>query len=227
MPVHQTGCGQALPQILQRASELALTVKNVADVVALGNTTPKLAELINDVGERPTVGIIKAYLVRMNNNIHLPNGLTDDNIQDIAEYLVSDPDVTQWLTLADVRILCKRIEDGAYMRFNNRFGKDDFHYCLGRYCGERRSAHEAQHIQASNEYRAEQTLIDYSDLSYTIDKDGHIKPNPKTNNSPSIAALDKESKARQHRVANTAQVLVATQHLSWNEAVEKAIEICK
>lgn len=148
-------------------------MRSVRDIVALGNATPHLCTLVEQAGETVTRAAIKGYLIAMNDDMHLPNGLTPSNIEDISERLASDPEITHWLTLADVRLLTKRIGDGEYMRFNNRFGKDDFYMCLARYCGERARAHEEKRQQEANEMR--ETMRGAAvNVGYTIGADGQI-----------------------------------------------------
>lgn len=197
-----------------------MTVRNVRDVVALDSSTPKLATLVGEAGERPTMGVIKAFLGRMNDNMHLPNGLTPDNINDIAEYLVTEPEVTCWLTLADVRMLCRRIEDGAYMRLDNRFGKDDFHYCLGRYCGERREEHlrvaqKEQERYLGKTVEGDGTVADA--VAVVRDAIRHVVP------APPRGATKEDDRSR--KVVNTAKVLMQQRGIGWREAIDLAADM--
>ena len=212
-------CEPKLPLALQQASDTAMSVRNVREVVALGSSTPKLAALIAEAGEQPTQGVIMAYLARMVDNMHLPNGLTPDNIRDIAEYLVTEPEVVTWLTLPDMRMLCRRIEDGAYMRFNNRFGKDDFYFCLGRYCGERRSAHEEVARKEQEQYKEKVVADGEVAEAVGIIRDAlrHVVPaEPKACN---------DGDDIQRKVVNTARMLMQTRGLGWCEAIDMAADM--
>lgn len=196
-----------------------MTVRNIRDVVALGSSTPKLATLVGEAGERPTMGVIKALLGRMNDNMHLPNGLTPDNINDIAEYLVTEPEVTCWLTLADVRVLCRRIEDGAYMRLDNRFGKDDFHYCLGRYCGERSEEHQRVAQKERERYLGKTVEDGETAEAVSIVRDAlrHVVPTPPREDTT------EENRAR--KVTNTAKVIMQQRGIGWCEAIDLAADM--
>lgn len=147
-----------------------MTLRSAADVAALRDEH-KLADVVKDEGATVTQSFIMAQLVRMNANLHLPNGLTDDNIRDIAVRLTTDPEIVYWLTIPDVCVLLRRIEDGEYMRFNNRFGKDDFYACLARYCSERREAHTETNRNEAAEARL---MLRTADIGYYVGDDGRL-----------------------------------------------------
>lgn len=109
-------------------------MRRLEDIVARWSE-PKLAALNSDFGEVRMRSVIMAFLAQMDRNTHVWNGLTEDNVRDIAERLMTDRNVTPWLTLADIKLL--NIEDGAYGKFSYRFEKDDFYECFRIYCASR------------------------------------------------------------------------------------------
>ena len=137
-----------LPKALQTAIYDASKMRRLEDIVAR-RSEPKLAVLNNDFGEVRMMSVIMAFLAQMDRNMHVRNGLTEDNVRDIAKRLMSDRDVTHWLTLADIKLLCRNIEDGVYGKFSYRFGKNDFYECFRLYCASRNQIHE---YNATHEY---------------------------------------------------------------------------
>ena len=134
---------QGLPPILQAAVKTSGSVRDIAEVVGM-ITEPKIAKLQEKGGYRSTFGIIKAFLVAMNNNLHIDNSLTPANIENIARMLTSDNELRWWLTLADIDLLCRRIAEGYYGKFYGHFSEVEFNECLVKYCNERTELHRVE-----------------------------------------------------------------------------------
>ena len=145
---------EKLPKVLLQTYKTATTVRSVKDIVAR-TSEPKLGVLINEAGATPTTSFIMGILAKMDRSMHLPNGLTEDNVRDIAKRLVTDPEITSWLTLPDIHLLCSSIEDGVFGKYSYRFGKDDFYECLWKYCSSRRQAHEEEAMQEAVKHHRE------------------------------------------------------------------------
>ena len=88
-----------MPKALQTAIYDASKMRRLEDIVAR-RSEPKLAVLNNDFGEVRMMSVLMAFLAQMDRNMHVRNGLTEDNIRDIAERLMSDQDVTHSSTSA-------------------------------------------------------------------------------------------------------------------------------
>ena len=118
-------------------------VKNVDEIVAM-NTEPKLAMLSKKGGARSLFGIVKLMLANMSVRMHLADGLSESNTDNIARNLVNNDELRWWLTLADIDLLCRRIAEGYYGKFYGHFSESEFNECLVKYCNERTELHRVE-----------------------------------------------------------------------------------
>lgn len=154
------------------AIKTAGTVQSVDEIVNL-TTEPKIAKLQKSAGERATYGIVKMLLMQMNANLHIDNGLTEDNITSMARYLTSDPELKWWLTLADIDLLCRQIVRGKFGKFFGHFSELEFNECLIKYCNERSDCHRQQNDKAVT--TPAQAALTMKELGYSISKDGRLQ----------------------------------------------------
>lgn len=161
---------QGLPPILQAAVKTSGSVRDIAEVVGM-ITEPKIAKLQEKGGNRSTFGIIKAFLVAMNNNLHIDNSLSPANIENIARMLTSDSELRWWLTLADIDLLCRQIVQGRFGKFYGHFSEQEFNDCLRRYCNERTELHR---LQADKDMPAQGDPAVLEEVGYSVDKHGNI-----------------------------------------------------
>lgn len=154
---------------MQAAVKTSGSVRDIAEVVGM-ITEPKIAKLQEKGGNRSTFGIIKAFLVAMNNNLHIDNSLTPANIENIARMLTSDSELRWWLTLADIDLLCRQIVQGRFGKFYGHFSEQEFNDCLRRYCNERTELHRLNNDKS----------VDVGDpdvlkeMGYKVDEHGNI-----------------------------------------------------
>lgn len=154
---------------LQAAIKTADSVRTVQDIVAL-TTEPKLAKLAKEA-ERTTRAVIVALIINLASDLHIDNGLTERNIESIADRLTTDGELKWWLTLADVDLLCRRIASGYYGKFYNHFSEVEFNECLAKYCQERTDIHRQQADRAP----VETQQLGVNEVGYTVDAHGNIK----------------------------------------------------
>jgi hypothetical protein len=116
-----------------------------------------------------TALIVAVIVSKMADDMHLKDGLTENNIDEIVHRLTTDEDVRYWLTLADISLLCRRISEGYYGKTYGHFGLAEFNECLIKYCNERTECHRVQNTK---------TVVDVAavreNVGYTIDKDGRL-----------------------------------------------------
>lgn len=153
------------------ASRTAVSVRSVDEVVNL-TEEPKLFKLQKTGGQMNTAMIIAVMLSKMADDMHLKDGLTEGNIDDIVRRLTTDDDIRYWLTLADISLLCRRIAEGYYGKTYGRFGIAEFNECLMQYCNERRDIHK-QHADKVVVNPTEASLT-MKELGYTIGPDGNL-----------------------------------------------------
>ena len=159
---------RTLPPVLQAALTTSGKVQSVEEVVSL-RSEPKLAMLKKEGGDVATYNAVRALLVSMSVSLHIGNGLSEQNINDIARRLTTDSEITYWLTLADVDLLCRNIVAGKYGPYYNRFGEDTFNECLVKYCNERNAVH---HLLADKKVVAEPEVL--AEVGYKVDAHGNI-----------------------------------------------------
>jgi hypothetical protein len=153
------------------ASRTAVSVRSVDEAVNLTGEH-KLFKLQKDGGQMNTAMIIAVMLSKMADDMHLKDGLTEGNIDDIVRRLTTDDDIRYWLTLADISLLCRRIAEGYYGKTYGRFGIAEFNECLMQYCNERRDIHKQQADKVVvNPTEASLTM---KELGYTIGPDGNL-----------------------------------------------------
>lgn len=140
------------------------------EVVAL-TKEPKLAKLTKEA-ERTTHAVVMALIINLANDLHIDNGLTERNIESIADNLTTDAELKWWLTLADIELLCRRIASGYYGKFYNHFSEVEFNECLAKYCQERTEIHRQQADKAPE---TEQKQLGINEVGYTVDEHGNIK----------------------------------------------------
>lgn len=120
-------------------------------------------------GDVATYNAVRALLVSMSVSLHIGNGLSEQNINDIARRLTTDSEITYWLTLADVDLLCRNIVAGKYGPYYNRFGEDTFNECMVRYCNERNAVH---HLLADKKQEADPEVL--AEVGYKMDTHGNL-----------------------------------------------------
>lgn len=173
---------QGLPPILQAAVKTSGSVRDIAEVVGM-ITEPKIAKLQEKGGNRSTFGIIKAFLVAMNNNLHIDNSLSPANIENIARMLTSDSELRWWLTLADIDLLCRQIVQGRFGKFYGHFSEQEFNDCLRRYCNERTELHR---LQADKDMPAQGDPAVLEEVGYSVDKHSNIVVSEDIQKKPSF-----------------------------------------
>jgi hypothetical protein len=150
------------------ASRTAVSVRSVDEVVNL-TEEPKIFKLQKTGGQMNTALIVAVMVSKMADDMHLKDGLTENNIDEIVHRLTTDEDVRYWLTLADISLLCRRIAEGYYGKTYGHFGLAEFNECLIKYCNERTECHRVQNTK---------TVVDVAavreNVGYTIDKDGRL-----------------------------------------------------
>lgn len=150
------------------ASRTAVSVRSVDEVVNLIEE-PKIFKLQKTGGQMNTALIVAVMVSKMADDMHLKDGLTENNIDEIVHRLTTDEDVRYWLTLADISLLCRRIAEGYYGKTYGHFGLAEFNECLIKYCNERTECHRVQSTKTVVDVAAVQ-----ENVGYTIDKDGRL-----------------------------------------------------
>lgn len=107
-------------------------------------TEPKLAKLSQKGGARSLYGIVKLMLVNMSLKMHLADGLSELNTDNIVRNLTNNDELRWWFTLADIDLLCRRIAEGYYGKFYGHFSESEFNECLVKYCNERTELHRVE-----------------------------------------------------------------------------------
>lgn len=135
-------------------------------------TEPKLAKLSQKGGARSLYGIIKLMLASMSLKMHLADGLSELNTDNIARNLTNNDELRWWFTLADVDLLCRRIAEGYYGKFYGHFSEQEFNECLVKYCNERTDLHRNQ--AESNTPKPDPAVLAEVNLGYHIGEDGQL-----------------------------------------------------
>lgn len=159
---------RSLPEPIQAAFTTGANVRCVEEVVSL-TEQPKLAKL-QQVDEKAVYNVIGLLLSQMVVDMHMDNGLTDNNVRSIATRLTIDEEVRWWLTLPDIALLCRKIVEGDFGKFYGHFGVAEFNNCLNQYCQERTEVHRMQHEKKV----ADTTQLSVQQLGYTLDADGRL-----------------------------------------------------
>ena len=161
-----------MPQCMVVASRTAVSVRSVDEVVNL-TEEPKIFKLQKTGGEMNTALIVAVMVSKMADDMHLKDGLTENNIDEIVHRLTTDEDVRYWLTLADISLLFRRISEGYYGKTYGHFGLAEFNECLIAYCNERRDCHKQQNdktVATPNE-----SALTMKELGYSIGEDGQLQ----------------------------------------------------
>ena len=145
-----------------------MSVRSVDEVVNL-TEEPKIFKLQKTGGQMNTALIVAVMVSKMADDMHLKDGLTENNIDEIVHRLTTDEDVRYWLTLADISLLCRRIAEGYYGKTYGHFGLAEFNECLIKYCNERTECHRVQNTKTVVDVKAVQ-----ENVGYTIDKEGRL-----------------------------------------------------
>lgn len=153
---------------MQAASNASCRVKDVGEIVSM-KTEPKLAKLSQKGGARSLYGIIKLMLVNMSLKMHLADGLSEVNTDNIARNLTNNDELRWWLTLADVDLLCRRIAEGYYGKFYGHFSESEFNECLVKYCNERTELHRVE----SDKCAAPDGAV-LEEIGYKVDEHGRL-----------------------------------------------------
>lgn len=132
-------------------------------------TEPKLAKLSQKGGARSLYGIIKLMLASMSLKMHLADGLSELNTDNIARNLTNNDELRWWFTLADVDLLCRRIAEGYYGKFYGHFSEQEFNECLVKYCNERTELHRVE----SDKCGAPDGAV-LGEIGYKVDEHGRL-----------------------------------------------------
>lgn len=127
---------QNLPQPLQTEVITAANVNNIEEIKSNSNLHT-LSELITLNQSKNILGVVRALIVSMGVNLHVDNGLTNANVNNLADGIVNNPVLQTTLTLADVDLLCRRIVAGDFGVFSSHFSEGEFNQCLKMYLEER------------------------------------------------------------------------------------------
>ena len=153
---------------MQAASNTSCRVKDVGEIVAM-KTEPKLAKLSQKGGARSLYGIIKLMLASMSLKMHLADGLSELNTDNIARNLTNNDELRWWFTLADIDLLCRRIAEGYYGKFYGHFSESEFNECLVKYCNERTELHRVE----SDKCAAPDGAV-LEEIGYKVDEHGRL-----------------------------------------------------
>lgn len=153
---------------MQAASNTSCRVKDVGEIVAM-KTEPKLAKLSQKGGARSLYGIIKLMLASMSLKMHLADGLSEFNTDNIARNITNNDELRWWFTLADVDLLCRRISEGYYGKFYGHFSESEFNECLVKYCNERTELHRVE----SDKCAAPDGAV-LEEIGYKVDEHGRL-----------------------------------------------------
>lgn len=145
------------------------TMGSITEVVE--TTTPKLAKYIQMGCDNSLLKVIRAYLAKLRNDLHIDNGLTNENIKAIADRLTKDPELRWWLTIEDVALLCKKITRGEYGKVYGHFSEMEFNECLATYCRERAEIHRLKADKVTEV--ADPHVLE--DVGYKVGKNGQIE----------------------------------------------------
>lgn len=132
-------------------------------------TEPKLAKLSQKGGARSLYGIVKLMLVNMSLKMHLADGLSELNTDNIVRNLTNNDELRWWFTLADVDLLCRRIAEGYYGKFYGHFSESEFNECLVKYCNERTELHRVE----SDKCAAPDGAV-LEEIGYKVDEHGRL-----------------------------------------------------
>lgn len=154
------------------ASRTAVSVRSVDEVVNL-TEEPKIFKLQKTGGQMNTALIVAVMVSKMADDMHIKDGLTESNIDEIVHRLTTDEDVRYWLTLADISLLCRRIAEGYYGKTYGHFGLAEFNECLIAYCNERRDCHKQQNDKTVA--TPTEAALTMKELGYSIGEDGQLQ----------------------------------------------------
>ena len=132
-------------------------------------TEPKLAKLSQKGGARSLYGIIKLMLASMSLKMHLADGLSEFNTDNIARNITNNDELRWWFTLADVDLLCRRISEGYYGKFYGHFSESEFNECLVKYCNEPTELHRVE----SDKCAAPDGAV-REEIGYKVDEHGRL-----------------------------------------------------
>lgn len=132
-------------------------------------TEPKLAKLSQKGGARSLYGIVKLMLVNMSLKMHLADGLSELNTDNIVRNLTNNDELRWWFTLADIDLLCRRIAEGYYGKFYGHFSESEFNECLVKYCNERTELHRVE----SDKCSAPDGAV-LEEIGYKVDEHGRL-----------------------------------------------------
>ena len=73
---------------------------------------PSLCKMATDCGREKVMAAIAKHIIRLNDFLHLANGLSPENIAFLAEQIYNN--YGAWITAEDVKIVCDRLKMGKY-----------------------------------------------------------------------------------------------------------------
>lgn len=161
---------QNLPNVIRASWDTAGSVVSVEEVVSLVDE-PKIAKL-SKISEESTYKAVGRILTQMAYNMHLDNGLTSDNLRHLAKRLTTDQELKWWLTLPDIGLLCRRIQEGYYGNFYGHFSPVEFNECLVKYCKERTDIHRRENDKTVTDVDS----VTVKDVGYKVGEDGRLIP---------------------------------------------------
>lgn len=142
---------------------------NSIEAVVASKGMPSIGSLQKVVGETDIEKVFRYLLAKMREDLHIDNGLSNDNIRNIAKRLRTDGEIRWWLTIADVTLLCRKITSGEYGKFYGHFSEVEFNECLVKYCNERTELH---HVKSDKDTTPDGEVL--HEIGYTIDDNGKI-----------------------------------------------------
>jgi len=154
---------------MQVACREASQMDSIEAVVA-SKGMPSIGSLQKVVGETDIEKVFRYLLAKMREDLHIDNGLSNDNIRNIAKRLRTDSEIRWWLTIADVTLLCRKITSGEYGKFYGHFSEVEFNECLAKYCRERAELHRLEAEKDTPNF----DLATMEEVAYTVDEDGKL-----------------------------------------------------
>lgn len=156
---------------MQLACRNAAMVESITAIVASPWNNQTIGKLQKETSDTDLEKVFRYLLVKMREELHIDNGLTNDNIRNIARRLYTDDEIRWWLSVADIRLLCQKIVRGEYGKFYGHFSEQEFYDCMVKYCNERNDLH---HQQSESRPKPDTSVLEEVNLGYHIGEDGRL-----------------------------------------------------
>lgn len=160
-----------LHPVMQLACRNAAKVESITAIVASPENNQTIGKLQKMTSDTDLEKVFRYLLVKMREELHIDNGLSNDNIRSIARRLHTDGEIRWWLTVADIRLLCQKIVRGEYGKFYGHFSEQEFYDCMVKYCNERNDLHRQQ---SESHPVADPAVLEEVSLGYHIGEDGRL-----------------------------------------------------